>query len=137
MDLLADVQTRMTAEPPKCTPPAQLTGSDFEVLHKNAIDIAVAALLCGSTRVVAYHCYQGSPSLYDEETFHAWAHDDASKHAPMQNWRYRQFAHLVAAWTRSPTCNGQHPARQLSRLRRQRALRSGPRRRVTSRACRS
>jgi hypothetical protein len=94
MDLLADVQSRMQIEAPACTPPGQLTESDFEVLHQNAIDLAVASLLCG-TRVVAYHAYQGSPSQYDEETFHAWAHDDASKHAPMQNWRYRQLARLI------------------------------------------
>jgi hypothetical protein len=106
MDLLTELQTRMTAEPPKCTPPAQLTGSDFEILHKNAADIVVAALLCGSTRVVAYHCYQGSATLYDEETFHAWAHDDASKHAPMQNWRYRQFAHLVSRMDSVTDVNG-------------------------------
>jgi hypothetical protein len=106
MDLLADVQTRMTAEPPKCTPPSQLTGGDFVVLHRNAIDITVAALLCGSTRVVAYHCYQGSATLYDEETFHAWAHDDASKHAPMQNWRYRQFAALVSRMDSITDVNG-------------------------------
>jgi hypothetical protein len=106
MDLLTELQTRMTAEPPKCTPPAQLSGSDFEILHKNAVDIAVAALLCGSTRVVAYHCYQGSATLYDEETFHAWAHDDATKHAPMQNWRYRQFAHLVSRMDSITDVNG-------------------------------
>jgi hypothetical protein len=95
MDLIGDLQARMQVEAPPCTPPEQLTESDFDVLHRNAVDIVVAALLCGSTRVVAYHTYQGSPTDYDEETFHAWAHDDASKHAPMQNWRYRQFAQLV------------------------------------------
>ena len=106
MDLLAELQTRMQIEPPKCTPPQQLAQSDFDVLHKNAVDIVVAALLCGATRVVAYHCYQGSPKDYNEETFHAWAHDDASKHAPMQNWRYRQFAHLVSRMDSITDING-------------------------------
>jgi hypothetical protein len=106
MDLLADLQTRMQAEAPPCTPPAQLSESDFDILHQNSVDLVVAALLCGSTRVVAYHCYQGSPTDYDEETFHAWAHDDASKHAPMQNWRYRQFAHLVRRMDSVTDVNG-------------------------------
>jgi hypothetical protein len=106
MDLLADVQNRMRVQAPSCTPPAQLTESDFTVLHRNATDIAVAALLCGSTRVVAYHCYQGSPTDYDEETFHAWAHDDASKHAPMQNWRYRQLADLIKTMDAFTESNG-------------------------------
>ena len=95
MDLLADVQRRMQLQAPECTPPGQLSESDFDVLHRNAIDIAVAAMLCDATRVVAYHAYQGSPTLYEEETFHAWAHDDRNLHAPMQNWRYRQLARLI------------------------------------------
>ena len=107
MDLLAEVQGRMQIEAPACTPPAQLAEGDFELLHQNAIDIAVAAMLCDSTRVVAYHAYQGSPSSYDEETFHAWAHDDASKHAPMQTWRYRQLARLIARMDAFTESNGQ------------------------------
>ena len=107
MDLLADVQSRMQIEAPECTAPSQLSESDFDVLHQNAIDIAVAAMLCNSTRVVAYHAYQGSPSSYDEETFHAWAHDDASKHAPMQAWRYRQLARLIARMDMFTESNGQ------------------------------
>lgn len=106
MDLLADVQRRMQLQAPECTPPEQLSESDFDVLHRNAIDIAVAAMLCNTTRVVAYHCYQGSPSSYDEETFHAWAHDDASKHAPMQAWRYRQLARLIATMDAFVESNG-------------------------------
>jgi hypothetical protein len=107
MDLLADVQNRMQIQAPECTPPAQLTESDFDILHRNAIDIAVAAMLCGATRVVAYHCYQGSPDSYDEETFHAWAHDDASRHAPMQRWRYEQLARLIATMDSFVEGNGQ------------------------------
>jgi hypothetical protein len=96
----------MQLQAPECTPPGQLSESDFDVLHRNASDITVAALLCDSTRVVAYHCYQGSPSDYDEETFHAWAHDDASKHAPMQNWRYRQLATLLSTMDSFVESNG-------------------------------
>lgn len=106
MDLLADLQKRMQVQAPGCTPPGQLSESDFDLLHKNAIDIAVAAMLCGSTRVVAYHVYQGSPSSYDEETFHAWAHDDASMHAPMQRYRYRQLAKLIETMDSIVEANG-------------------------------
>jgi len=106
MDLLADVQTRMQVEAPECTPPSQLTESDFEVLHRNAIDIAVAGMLCGATRVVAYHTYQGDPSSYDEETFHAWAHDNAPLHTGMQNWRYRQLAKLIETMDAFVESNG-------------------------------
>jgi hypothetical protein len=95
MDLIGDVQRRMQVTGPACAPPAQVDETDFDALHANAIDIAVAAMLCDTTRVVAYHCYQGSPTQYDEETFHAWAHDDASLHAPMQRYRYRQLARLI------------------------------------------
>lgn len=95
MDLLADLQKRMSIEAPACTPPSQLSQSDFDVLHTNAIDIAVVAMACGATRVVAYHCYQGSPSQYDEETFHAWAHNDGPKHGQMMVWRYKQLAKLI------------------------------------------
>ena len=95
MDLLSEVQERMLAEAPDCSEPQMLDESDFDLLHRNAIDIAVLGMLCGATRVVAYHCYQGSPTDYDEETFHAWAHDDAELHAQMQLWRYRQLARLI------------------------------------------
>jgi hypothetical protein len=106
MDLLADVQTRMQVQAPQCTPPSQLTEGDFELLHKNATDIAVAGMLCGATRVVAYHCYQGAPDSYDEETFHAWAHDNAPLHANMQNWRYRQLAKLIETMDAFVESNG-------------------------------
>jgi hypothetical protein len=106
MDLLGDVQTRMQVEAPECTPPSQLTESDFELLHKNAADLAVAAMLCGATRVVAYHCYQGAPDSYDEETFHAWAHDNAPLHTSLQNWRYRQLAKLIETMDAVVESNG-------------------------------
>jgi hypothetical protein len=106
MDLLADVQTRMQVEAPECTPPGQLTEGDFEVLHRNAIDIAVAGMLCGATRVVAYHTYQGAPNSYDEETFHAWAHDNPPLHTGMQSYRYRQLAKLIATMDAFVESNG-------------------------------
>jgi hypothetical protein len=96
MDLLADVQNRMSVEAPACTPPSQMTQRDFDVLHQNATDIAVAALLCGATRAVAYHCLQGDASLaYDYNTFHGWAHEDAARHGAMMSWRYVQAARLM------------------------------------------
>lgn len=95
MDLLADVQNRMKIETASCSRPGQQAETDFTVLHQNGTDIAVAALLCGATRVVAYHCYQGSPTSYDEETFHSWAHNDASKHGGMMQFRYKQLARLL------------------------------------------
>lgn len=106
MDLLSEVQTRIQVQAPECTPPSQLTESDFELLHKNATDIAVAAMLCGATRVVAYHCYQGAPDSYDEETFHAWAHDNAPLHTTLQNWRYKQLAKLIATMDAVVESNG-------------------------------
>lgn len=106
MDLLADVQSRMQVQAPECTPPSQLTEGDFEVLHRNAIDIAVAAMLCGATRVVAYHTYQGAPDSYDEETFHTWAHDNPPLHAQMQQWRYRQLAKLIETMDSFVESNG-------------------------------
>lgn len=106
MDLLADVQNRMKVQAPSCTPPGQLTQSDFDVLHKNASDITVAALLCGATRVVAYHCYQGAPGQYDEETFHNWAHNDAVKHGAMMVWRYKQLATLLSKMDQVVEGNG-------------------------------
>jgi hypothetical protein len=106
MDLLADVQNRAKIEAPECTPPSQLSQSDFVVLHKNAIDIAVAAMLCGATRIVAYHTYQGAPASYDEFTFHTWAHNDASKHGPLQQWRYGRLAQLIKTMDSFTDVNG-------------------------------
>lgn len=98
MDLLGDVQRQIGLELPiGCERPAPVDEVDFDALHTNAINIAVAAMLCRATRVVAYHCYQGSPADYDEETFHAWAHDDANLHGGLMKWRYRQLARLIAA----------------------------------------
>lgn len=105
MDLLAEVQNRMMAEA-DCTRPEQLDESDYELLHTNAIDIAVMAMLCDATRVVAYGTYQGSPSEYDEETFHAWAHDDADLHANLQTWRYKRLAQLIARMDSLVESNG-------------------------------
>lgn len=97
MDLLADVKKNLALEiPAGCNAPALEDEKDFDALHRNGANVAVAALLCGATRVVAYHCYQGSPTQYDEETFHAWAHDDHVQHANMMTWRYRQLARLLA-----------------------------------------
>jgi hypothetical protein len=106
MDLLSEVQSRMQAQAPECTPPSQLTESDFDLLHKNASDIAVAAMLCNATRVVAYHCYQGAPGSYDEETFHSWAHDNAPLHSGMQNYRYKQLAALIKTMDAFEESNG-------------------------------
>lgn len=95
MELLAEVQRRLSASTHECSTPDQADEQDFDVLHRNAIDLTVAALLCDATRVVAYHCYQGSPEAYDEETFHSWAHDRPPEHAGMQRYRYQQLARLI------------------------------------------
>ena len=97
MELVSQVQKRIRATAPNCTKPGQASETNFDALHKNAIDVTVAALLCGATKVVAYGAYQGSPSSYDEETFHAWAHDDAAKHTTLQQYRYAKLADLVRA----------------------------------------
>lgn len=97
MDLLADVQRRTQVVLPDCKAPDLVAQADFDVLHKNAIDISIAALMCGATRVIAYHCYQGSPQQYDEETFHAWSHNDAIKHCDLMVYRYKQLASLLRA----------------------------------------
>lgn len=95
IDLLADVQRRSGSDVTACKKPVVAKQTDYDVLHKNMSDIAVAAMLCGATRVVAYHVYQGSPSDYDESTFHAWSHNDADKHRGMMVWRYRQLARML------------------------------------------
>jgi hypothetical protein len=97
MDLLADVQRRTEVVLPGCKGPELPQQVDFDVLHKNAIDISIAAMMCGATRIVAYHCYQGSPEQYDEETFHAWSHADPAKHCALMIYRYKQLANLLRA----------------------------------------
>jgi hypothetical protein len=106
MDLLSEVQNRMLAEAPDCDRPELPNEVDFDVLHANAIDIAVVGLLCGATRVVAYHSYHGSPTSYDEETYHAWAHDDSNLHAELQTYRYRQLARLMVRMDAFEESNG-------------------------------
>ena len=95
IDLLADVQRRTSSDVSACKTPAQAGQTDFDILHQNATDIAIAAMICGATRVVAYHCYQGSPTQYDEGTFHTWSHNDAPKHGEMMLYRYRQLARML------------------------------------------
>lgn len=94
--LLGELQSRMAANRDSCTAPSVAAEpEDFEALHDNAIDIAVAAMACRATRVVAYHCYHGGPSLYDEGLFRHWAHTAPEQHVTMQRFRYRQLAKLV------------------------------------------
>ena len=95
MDLLADVQARMEVETVACMAPEMAKEDNFNILHQNACDLAVAAMACGATRVVAYHCYQGSPTRYDEQTFHGWAHGEPGLHGQMMVWRYKQLARLL------------------------------------------
>ncbi|MDD9945307.1 MAG: DUF1552 domain-containing protein [Myxococcales bacterium] len=95
MDLLADLQNRQSAAAPSCDAPDQVRENNFDALHENATDIAVAAMLCGATRVVAYHCFQGARNSYDEPTYHGWAHGDAAKHGPMQAYRYKHLAMML------------------------------------------
>lgn len=95
LDLLSELQTRVSVEVKACGVPTLPQELDFDVLHRNAIDLAVAALLCDATRVVAYHSYHGAPDAYDEETFHAWAHDNRTLHTQMQAYRYKQLAALI------------------------------------------
>jgi hypothetical protein len=106
MDLVAEVQLRIRAAIPACDRPGQANETDFDALHRNAIDITVAALLCGATKVVAYGAFQGSPNSYDEETFHAWAHDDPSKHTTLQAYRYSKLADLAKKMDSFTESNG-------------------------------
>jgi len=106
IDLLADVQRRMTIDVSACRTPQLEEQTDFDVLHKNATDIAVAAMLCGATRVVCYHCYQGSPSQYDESSFHAWCHNDKPRHGELMTYRYGQFSRLLRTMDQVKEANG-------------------------------
>jgi hypothetical protein len=106
IDLLADVQRRSGSDISACKTPALAKQTDFDVLHKNATDVAIAAMLCGATRVVAYHCYQGSPTQYDESTFHAWSHNDAAKHGGLMVYRYRQLARMLQVMDQVKLANG-------------------------------
>jgi hypothetical protein len=106
IDLLADVQRRMAIDVSTCRTPQLANQTDFDVLHKNAIDIAVAAMLCGATRVVCYHCYQGSPSQYDESSFHAWCHNDKAKHRELMTYRYKQLARMLHTMDQVKEANG-------------------------------
>jgi hypothetical protein len=106
VDLLADIQRRASAEVSVFTPPTLQKQADFDVLHQNAIDVAIAAMMCGATRVVAYHCYQGAPAQYDEETFHNWCHTNGPKHGDLMVYRYRQLARLISKMDQVKDTNG-------------------------------
>jgi hypothetical protein len=105
MDLLAGVQSRMQL-PNRCVAPSQTGGADYDAMHADSVDLMVAALLCGATRVVAYHTSQGSASQYEPRTFHGWAHTDAIKHAALMKWRYAQLAKLLQAMDAVTESNG-------------------------------
>lgn len=106
IDLLADVQRRTAIDVSTCRTPQLVPQTDFDVLHKNATDIAVAAMLCGATRVVCYHCYQGSPTQYDESSFHAWCHNDKARHRELMTYRYGQFARMLCTMDQVKEANG-------------------------------
>lgn len=97
MELLLELQTRLNVEGTSTCGFSELqVERDFDDLHRNATDLTVAALVCGATKVIAYHCYHGSPSAYDEETFHSWAHNDAALHVNLQRYRYSKLAMLLS-----------------------------------------
>jgi hypothetical protein len=106
IDLLADVQRRTTSNVSACRTPQLANQTNFDVLHKNATDIAIAALLCGATRVVCYHCYHGSASQYDESSFHSWCHNDKDRHRELMTYRYGQLARLLCAMDQVKEANG-------------------------------
>jgi hypothetical protein len=107
MDLISQAQKRMAITvPTTCSAPSQKNQTDFNILHQNATDLAVAAMLCGATKVVAYHVYQGAANSYDEETFHNWAHGDATQHTGMAAWRTQQLAVLVNKMDQFTESNG-------------------------------
>lgn len=106
IELLADVQRRMMIDVSTCREPQLTEQIDFDVLHKNSIDVAVAAMLCGATRIVCYHVYQGSPTSYDESSFHAWCHNNKVKHQGLMAYRYGQLARLLRTMDQIKEANG-------------------------------
>ncbi|MNJ93369.1 hypothetical protein D3C87_110490 [compost metagenome] len=108
MDLMSQAQKRMAITvPTACTAPSQRQQVNYEVLHENATDLAVAAMLCGATKVVAYHVYQGSATMYDDEVYHNWCHtDDPTLHTQMATWRIQQLAVLVKKMDQFTESNG-------------------------------
>jgi hypothetical protein len=96
MDHLNELQRRLTSEAPSCNQINLVSETNYDLLHQNAIDIAVAAMACGVTRVVAYAAYQGSGSFYDEERFHTVSHDGpGSEHSAWQTWRINKMATML------------------------------------------
>lgn len=108
MDLVHQAQTRMAASVPNtCSAPNLAQQVNFEVLHQNATDLAVAAMLCGATKVVAYHVYQGAADMYNDEVYHNWCHtDDPTLHTQMMTWRIKQLAVLVNKMDQFVESNG-------------------------------
>lgn len=108
MDLINDLQKRLKAAVPSaCAKPTLTAENNYDVLHKNGIDIAVAAMLCGITKVVAYHCYHGANDSHDEEVYHNWCHDGSEQnHANMTRWRATQLARLLNRMNSVTETNG-------------------------------
>lgn len=108
-DHVTELQRRIATEgsASTCTHPTRIndasTPIDHLVRHRNAADIAVAALACGQTNIVALNCYQGSPTFYNEERFHDVAHRERDEfrnteqvvHSDYQKWRMSRFADLI------------------------------------------
>lgn len=112
MDLMADIERRLDVKPAACEVPNLVNeAGNFDLLHDNFTDLTVAALLCGITRIAAYHCFQSSPTYYDEESHHGWAHmsvesTNTKPHVDMMTWRTKQLAKLVTKMNAITEGNG-------------------------------
>jgi len=98
MDLVSGVRARLEIDAPRCVAPELAEEVDFDAMQKNATDLATAALACGATRVVAYHCFHCTPTEQMSRKHHDWAHNRGfmAEHGDMQAFRYQYLARLIS-----------------------------------------
>jgi hypothetical protein len=76
-----DIEKRLQSPPAaQCKlPTSDATKDNNGALYRAAMDLTVAGLACGLTRIVAFGLIQGADSGLDGGTYHAWEHDPGTK----------------------------------------------------------
>lgn len=95
-DLWSEISKRQSSIGSCAQITTQATPSDFEVHHKQAIDLIVAALACGLTQVAAYALYELGADLTDGGSMHAGHHNGSPTFRAGMEWRSKMVAHFVA-----------------------------------------
>ncbi|RYZ84551.1 MAG: DUF1552 domain-containing protein [Proteobacteria bacterium] len=100
-----DIQNR-AATSLQCSFAERAQGGDWEVNHKQAMSLAIAALSCNMTNVINYTLFAGGKE--NPQSLHNYAHDARNRNFnDVQLWRSRRVADFVGMLNATKDENGQ------------------------------